>query len=121
MSQTTVEARLAPLPAQPRDVPCPTAQWPMGTPAADPTQLAGLLAEAFEGDPSGPMGETHGVVVIQGGRLVLERYGPGYGPDVTCRSWSMAKNSPRSWSASRSATARSTSTPRGRVRADHPR
>ena len=92
MTQTTLAARLAPLPGQPRDVPWPTGEWPTGTPAADRAALDALLAEAFEGDPSGPLGETHGVVAIQGGRLVLERYGPGYGPDATCRSWSMAKS-----------------------------
>lgn len=92
MTQATLAARLAPLPAQPRDVAWATAEWPLGRPPADRALLDGLLAEAFEGDPAGPMGETHAVVVIQGGRLVLERYGPGYGPDVTCPSWSMAKS-----------------------------
>ena len=92
MTHATLGARLAPLPAQPRNVPWPTAEWPMGAPEADPAVLDALLAEAFEGDPAGPLGETHAVVVIQGGRLVLERYGPDYGPDVTYRSWSMAKS-----------------------------
>jgi CubicO group peptidase (beta-lactamase class C family) len=37
-------------------------------------------------------GETHAVVMIQGGRLIFERYGPEHGPDVTCMSWSKAKS-----------------------------
>jgi len=36
--------------------------------------------------------ETHAVVIVQGGRLVFERYGPEHGPDATCMSWSMAKS-----------------------------
>jgi CubicO group peptidase (beta-lactamase class C family) len=32
------------------------------------------------------------VLIVQGGRLVLERYGPGRGPDQTFPSWSMAKS-----------------------------
>jgi CubicO group peptidase (beta-lactamase class C family) len=38
------------------------------------------------------LGITQALVVIQGGRLIAERYAPGFGPDVTCRSWSMAKS-----------------------------
>src|SRR5262249_27073981 len=38
------------------------------------------------------MGATHALVVIQGGRLVLERYADGFGPETTCWSWSMAKS-----------------------------
>lgn len=37
-------------------------------------------------------GETHAVVIIMGGRLVYERYGPEHGPDITCMSWSKAKS-----------------------------
>lgn len=37
-------------------------------------------------------GETHAVVVIIGGKLVFEHYGPEHGPDITCMSWSKAKS-----------------------------
>jgi CubicO group peptidase (beta-lactamase class C family) len=36
--------------------------------------------------------ETHAVVVVQGGRLLVERYGPEHGPEATCLSWSKAKS-----------------------------
>jgi CubicO group peptidase (beta-lactamase class C family) len=38
------------------------------------------------------MGTTLAVVVVQGGRLVAERYGPEAGPDTPLLSWSMAKS-----------------------------
>ncbi|MFZ9396135.1 MAG: serine hydrolase domain-containing protein [Erythrobacter sp.] len=37
------------------------------------------------------LGETRALVVMQGGRVAAERYGPGYGPDTRFVSWSMAK------------------------------
>ena len=78
------------LPPQPADAPWPTSEWSLGE--VDETALAPLLAEAFGPAPLAELGETHAVVVIHRGRLVLERYGPGYGPNVTCHSWSMAKS-----------------------------
>jgi CubicO group peptidase (beta-lactamase class C family) len=81
------------LPPQPAGVPWPTRDWPVGDiPAtADRVRLEALLAEAFEGDGS-RLGETHALVVIQGGRLVLERYAKGRGPADTSHSWSKAKS-----------------------------
>jgi CubicO group peptidase (beta-lactamase class C family) len=38
------------------------------------------------------LGETRQVVIIQGGRLVYERYAAGYGRDMRLISWSMAKS-----------------------------
>ena len=37
-------------------------------------------------------GETHAVVIVQGGNLIFERYGPSHSPTATCMSWSMAKS-----------------------------
>lgn len=84
---------LPPLPPQPAGVPWPTAEWPTGElpAAADRARIGALMAEAFEKAES-PLGITEGVVVIHGGRLVLERYGDGRGPDDTCSSWSKAKS-----------------------------
>lgn len=85
---------LPPLPAQPSGTPWPTDEWPIGDlPAnADKAKLTRLVDHAFAATPPEDLGETQALVVIQHGRLVLERYGAGYGPDVTCHSWSMAKS-----------------------------
>jgi CubicO group peptidase (beta-lactamase class C family) len=80
---------LPPLPPQPRGTPWPTQEWPTGDlpktldrSAFDPLMDKGFTAFA----------ETHAVVIVQGGRLIYERYGPQHGPNVTCMSWSMAKS-----------------------------
>ncbi|MBC7974702.1 MAG: serine hydrolase [Myxococcales bacterium] len=38
------------------------------------------------------LGETRAVVIIHRGKLVSERYMPGYGPETKLLSWSMAKS-----------------------------
>jgi len=82
---------LMPLPAQPADVPWPTEAWPQGEPPAglDRARFQALLAQAFDTDD---MGETHALAIVQGGRLIFERYGPRHGPDHTYPSWSKAKS-----------------------------
>lgn len=52
-------------------------------------RLAEAIAPFFE-DPA--LAETRALVVMQGGRVVAERYAPGYGPDTRLISWSMAKS-----------------------------
>jgi CubicO group peptidase (beta-lactamase class C family) len=85
---------LTALPTQPDNVPWPTADWPRGElPAGvDKTRLDRLLAHALSTRATDDLGETHAALVVQGGRLVVERYGPGRGPDETFPSWSMAKS-----------------------------
>jgi CubicO group peptidase (beta-lactamase class C family) len=85
---------LAPLPAQPAGTPWPTAEWPTGPlpAAADSDRLAARLDYAFADRTPADLGETHALVIIHAGRLVLERYAKGRGPHDTCRSWSMAKS-----------------------------
>ncbi|MDR3510287.1 MAG: serine hydrolase [Caulobacteraceae bacterium] len=81
------------LPPQPADVAWPTEAWPLGEPPqACAGEVARRLDYAFGPDSLADLGETHAVVVIQGGRLVAERYGAGFGPDRTYPSWSMAKS-----------------------------
>jgi CubicO group peptidase (beta-lactamase class C family) len=94
MSLAATAPRLLPLPAQPAGVPWPTREWPTGAPPStiNSDAVEALLAQAFDGPADAPLGETHAALVVQGGRLVIERYGEGYGPDVGCRSWSMAKS-----------------------------
>ena len=89
--------KIAPLPAlpsQPAATPWPTAQWPEGDlpGQVDRVALEALLATAFAAPDTERLGETHALVVVQGGRIVLERYGEGFGPDATYPSWSKAKS-----------------------------
>lgn len=51
--------------------------------------LARAIAPMFE-DPA--LSETRALVIMHGGRVVAERYAPGYGPDTRLISWSMAKS-----------------------------
>jgi CubicO group peptidase (beta-lactamase class C family) len=84
---------LPPLPAQPAGVAWPTEAWPEGElPGLAQTGFEALIDEAFEGQPSERLGETHALLIVQGGRIVLERYGDGCGPDQTYPSWSKAKS-----------------------------
>ncbi len=80
---------LPPLPAQPAGTPWPTVAWPTGDlPATlDRRRFGAHLDKGFSA-----FVETHAVVIVQGGRLIYERYGPDHGPDKTCMSWSMAKS-----------------------------
>jgi CubicO group peptidase (beta-lactamase class C family) len=73
-------------------VPWPDANWPSGPlPASvDAAQLEHALAVVASAHPT--LGETRAVVVIEGGRLVVERYMHGFGPDTPLVSWSMAKS-----------------------------
>lgn len=84
---------LAPLPAQPAGLAWPTQDWQTVDLPADVDRAAFDLAvtEAFAG-PHPMLGETRAVLVIQGGRIVYERYGEGYSRDTRLVSWSMAKS-----------------------------
>ena len=53
--------------------------------------LESVLSEAFDGESFGGGTQTIGVVVAREGRLVAERYREGFGPDVSYRTWSVAK------------------------------
>ena len=71
----------------------PTPQKPaieniVGDSSVGKERLARAIAPLFE-DAS--MAETRAVVVMHGGRVIAERYAPGYGPDTRLISWSMAK------------------------------
>ncbi|MFM8377524.1 MAG: hypothetical protein ACKN9P_15920, partial [Phenylobacterium sp.] len=79
---------LPPLPAQPAGTPWPTVDWPTGALPArvDRARLEDHLARGMQ-----DFDETHAVVIVQGGRLLVERYGPEHGPEATCLSWSKAK------------------------------
>jgi CubicO group peptidase (beta-lactamase class C family) len=70
---------LAPRPALGAPEAWPTAAWTLTSPEAqglDSATLAGMLSFLHEQGTS-----IHGIVVTRHGRLVLEAYGGGYGPD----------------------------------------
>lgn len=91
------DAPLVALPPQPDGVPWPDEAWPIGDP---PAAVRELVDEAFE--DAEKYATTFAVVVVQGGRLLAERYGgrlPSFtGPgeevhaDTPLLSWSMAKS-----------------------------
>lgn len=85
-------APLVPLPAQPHDVPWPTDRWPSGPLSSgfDRAALVRLLEVVDRTDES--LGETRAVVLVHGGRLVAERYRPGFTSQMPLVSWSMAKS-----------------------------
>jgi hypothetical protein len=67
----------------------PTEWTVAGHPGA---QLDAVVARAFdEPDPQYPR-RTRAVVVMQGGRIIAERYAAGIGPDTALAGWSMAKS-----------------------------
>jgi CubicO group peptidase (beta-lactamase class C family) len=85
--------QLHPLPPQPAGIAWPTQEWTEAPLPSDVDRAAFDLAvtEAFAGmHPL--MGETRAVVVIQGGRLVFERYMDGYSRNTRLNSWSMGKS-----------------------------
>jgi CubicO group peptidase (beta-lactamase class C family) len=91
-AEAPAAAGLQPLPLQAVDVPWPAAEWPVGPLATgvNAEQLDAALAVVKAPQPG--LGETRAVVIIHRGRLVTERYMPGYGPDTPLLSWSMAKS-----------------------------
>jgi CubicO group peptidase (beta-lactamase class C family) len=92
IAQVASAAPLVPLPPQAPDVPWPTHAWPTaplpdGVPAAAVDDALAVTAA-----PRPLLGDTRAVVVIQRGRLVAERYMPGYSAETPLLSWSMAKS-----------------------------
>ncbi|HMJ52269.1 MAG TPA: serine hydrolase [Polyangiaceae bacterium] len=83
---------LVPLPRQAPDVPWPGNDWPSGPlptgVAADRLDRALAVVNARDAR----LGETRAVVIVQRGRLVMERYMAGFGPETPLISWSMAKS-----------------------------
>jgi len=51
-----------------------------------------LLDQAFVGQPTELLAETHAVLAVQHGEVVAERYAEGVDADTTLISWSMAKS-----------------------------
>ncbi|MEL1265752.1 serine hydrolase [Pseudoxanthomonas putridarboris] len=72
--------------------------WPLGDRNAtgrlrgDARTLAHSVDGAFDGTQYGERHRTTAVIVVQQGRIVLERYREGFGPHVSQRTWSVAKS-----------------------------
>jgi CubicO group peptidase (beta-lactamase class C family) len=73
--------------------------WPTGDRGAharlapaDSAALAGILDWAFDDAGLQRPQNTRGIVVIHDGRIVAERYAPGWGPYTPQLSWSMGKS-----------------------------
>ncbi len=90
---TGEQAALVPLPPQPPGVPFPAADWSEGKlPPGAGNALAAALERVFaEPEPERLRG-TRAVVVVQGGRIVGERYAPGFDRDTRLLGWSMTKS-----------------------------
>jgi CubicO group peptidase (beta-lactamase class C family) len=85
--------QLVPLPAQPSQTPWPTRDWPIGElHRVDRSAFEALVAEAFEAKVTPSLGETHALLVVQGGRITFERYGDSFDQTSTHHSWSKAKS-----------------------------
>jgi CubicO group peptidase (beta-lactamase class C family) len=82
-------------PPQPADVAWPTDGWESGPlpEGADAALIDATLEEAFGELSQGMNKNFDAVVVVHGGRIVVERYREGFGDETTIhRSWSMAKS-----------------------------
>jgi len=82
-----------PLPPQPLDTPWPTQDWPAGELRhVDHAAFDALVGEAFAANVTPTLGETHALLVVQGGRITFERYAHGFDASSTHHSWSKAKS-----------------------------
>ena len=57
----------------------------------DPALIA-ALNDSFAEPENGPHRWTKAVVIVHDGRVIAERYAPGYGPDTPMTGWSMTKS-----------------------------
>lgn len=53
--------------------------------------IAPAIERLFAQDGDAPLGETRALVIMRAGKIIAERYAPGYGPETRHLSWSMAK------------------------------
>ncbi len=87
-----------PLPAAekldlPRPAPAllPEIAGPHVVETSDPA-IRAALDRAFSETPGAPQRATKAIVVVQDGRVIAERYAPGYGIDTPVIGWSMTKS-----------------------------
>lgn len=81
------------LPEQPAGVSWPTLTWATAEAAgADVDELDDIMDRAFRVNPNPTLALSQACIVVQGGRIVAERYGPGVGSQTPLLSWSTAKS-----------------------------
>jgi len=74
--------------------------WPQGNEVADPNQLEGVdmaslekaMDTAFTEPSPDNLRKTKAVVVVHEGKLIAERYAPGFHKDMPLLGWSMSKS-----------------------------
>ena len=73
--------------------------WPLGDAqatgrlkAAQKKALSSILDAAFADEAGDYEGQTWGVVILKDGKIVGERYDPGFGPNIAARTNSMCKS-----------------------------
>ena len=77
------------------DGPVPVLLPEIAGPAVVEPDLPGLkqaLDAAFAEPADGPRKRTHAVVIVHDGRVVAERYAPGFGVDTPVHGWSATKS-----------------------------
>lgn len=68
--------------------------WPQGeAPAPEPgPRLRAVLDRVFSEPDPGKLRRTRAVVIVKDGRLIAERYAPGFAADMPLCGWSMTKS-----------------------------
>jgi len=88
----------APLPTQRIEVPYPTRGWPRGDPQrADHVAVEVALGRLFAKQSAAGVPDTRALLVVQDGKLVVERYAPGFDASSRFRSWSAGKSLANAW------------------------
>ncbi|MDP3699350.1 MAG: serine hydrolase [Hylemonella sp.] len=76
------------------------APWPLGDaalppaawgPQVDAARLQAAVARAMDGAGDSGRANPRAVAVVQGGRLLLAQYAPGFAPQTALHGWSMTK------------------------------
>jgi CubicO group peptidase (beta-lactamase class C family) len=81
-----------PLPSQPVGRSWPTLTWATAEAAGDGDRLDDLMDRAFHHNPNADLALSLACVVVQGGRVVAERYSPRILSPTPLISWSMGKS-----------------------------
>lgn len=83
----------------PAAAPSPAASAPLLAPIAGPQvvtpsdpALTAVLDHAFAEPTRGGPRHTKAVIIVHDGKIVAERYAPGYGPDTPQHGWSLSKS-----------------------------